>query len=94
VKWTGVSRKKHGNIIVTIGAKADFREHTFSGSRWWTRLLGVEKWMKDKEIESVLIKDSQKLTLKERREKVVYFIASIKPDNWDCLIVNNSKYFV
>ena len=50
--------------------------------------------MKDKEIETVLIKDSQKLTLKKRREKVVYFIASIKPDNWDCLIVNNSKYFV
>lgn len=39
--------------------------------------------MEDKEIESALVKDSQKLTLKERREKVVYFIASVKPNNWD-----------
>lgn len=37
--------------------------------------------MNGRQIESVLVRDSQKLTLKERREKVVYFIASVKPDN-------------
>lgn len=62
--------------------------------------------MEDKEAESMLVKDSFRNQHGKRRKKGLFmslplricdyflYVANVKPNNGDCLIVNNTKYFL